>query len=131
MVSLRVVCGMFTCSMWNLVPRPGIEPRLPALGVQSLSHWTTREVPGFLVYVTLWNLCIMNIFLCQETKPWKRESSPPSLFYYLCSFDNIELSSNMFPLLLLCALCHFPNLILIFPGGQPSLLLLMSTEEGM
>ena len=25
--------------MWDLVPRP------PALGVWSLSHWTTREVP--------------------------------------------------------------------------------------
>ena len=33
------------CSMWDLVPWPGIEPGLPALGVQSLSHWTTREVP--------------------------------------------------------------------------------------
>ena len=31
-------------SMWNLVPRPGIEPRSPALGVWSLSHRTTREI---------------------------------------------------------------------------------------
>ena len=31
--------------MWDLVPQPGIEPRPPALGGQSLSHWTTREVP--------------------------------------------------------------------------------------
>ena len=27
-----------------LVTRPGIEPRPPALGAWSLSHWTTREV---------------------------------------------------------------------------------------
>ena len=27
--------------MWDLVPRPGIEPRPPALGAQSLTHWTT------------------------------------------------------------------------------------------
>ena len=33
------------CIMWDLVPQPGIEPASPALGVQSLSHWTTREVP--------------------------------------------------------------------------------------
>ena len=26
--------------MWNLIPWPGIKPRLPALGVQRLSHWT-------------------------------------------------------------------------------------------
>ena len=31
--------------MWDLVPRPGIEPRPPALGAQSLTHWITREVP--------------------------------------------------------------------------------------
>ena len=30
---------------WDLVPWPGIEPGRPALGAQSLSHWTTREVP--------------------------------------------------------------------------------------
>ena len=36
--------GSFTCGMWNLVPWPGIEPGSPALGVQSLGHWTTREV---------------------------------------------------------------------------------------
>ena len=34
-------CGM-------LVPRPGIEPVPPALGAQSLNHWTTREVPAVL-----------------------------------------------------------------------------------
>ena len=28
-----------------LVPQPGIVPVPPALGVQSLNHWTTREVP--------------------------------------------------------------------------------------
>ena len=31
--------------VWDLVPRPGIEPRPPALGAWSLNHWTTREVP--------------------------------------------------------------------------------------
>ena len=38
---------MWTLSfcMWNLLPRPGIEPRPPALGAWSLSHWPTREVP--------------------------------------------------------------------------------------
>ena len=31
------------CGRWDL-PLPGIEPRPPALGAQSLNHWTTREV---------------------------------------------------------------------------------------
>ena len=33
-----------SCGMWDLVPWPGIEPGLPALGASSLSHWTNREV---------------------------------------------------------------------------------------
>ena len=40
------------CGMWNLELQhvgssspTGIEPRPPALGAWSLSHWTTREVP--------------------------------------------------------------------------------------
>ena len=34
---LVVACGI-------LIPWPGMEPGPPTLGVQSLSHWTTREV---------------------------------------------------------------------------------------
>ena len=33
--------------MWDLVPWPGIEPRLPELGVWSISYCTTREVLGY------------------------------------------------------------------------------------
>ena len=51
-----------SCGMWDLVPRPGIEPGPPALGAQSLSHWTTREVPKIN-------------FLKQEKFPFK--SVPP------------------------------------------------------
>ena len=35
-----------SCSMRDLVPRPGIEPGPPALGAWSLSPWTTREDSG-------------------------------------------------------------------------------------
>ena len=31
--------------MWDLVPPLGIRPRPPALEIQSLSLWTTREAP--------------------------------------------------------------------------------------
>ena len=46
-------CGMrtFSWGMWNLVPWPGMEPGPPALGAQSLSHWTTREVPVVSFYL--------------------------------------------------------------------------------
>ena len=36
-----------SCYMWDLVPWPGIELRA-LLGVWSLSHWTTRDVPAVL-----------------------------------------------------------------------------------
>ena len=38
-------------SMWHLVPQPGIKPGPFALGAQSFSHWTTREVPNALLLV--------------------------------------------------------------------------------
>ena len=38
------------CGMQDLAPRPGIEPGPPALGAQSSSHWTTREVPELLIF---------------------------------------------------------------------------------
>ena len=34
-----------SCSMWSLVPWPGVKPASPALRAQILSHWITREVP--------------------------------------------------------------------------------------
>ena len=39
--------GMWTlsCSIWDLVPWPAIEPGPPALGGWIFSHKTTREVP--------------------------------------------------------------------------------------
>ena len=33
-----------SCGMRDLVSGPGIEPGPPALGVQSLSHWTTKGI---------------------------------------------------------------------------------------
>ena len=42
---LAVASRLFSCSMWDLVPWPGIQPRPPALGEWSFSPWTTREVP--------------------------------------------------------------------------------------
>ena len=42
-MSFVVACRTLSCSMWDLVLGPRI--RHPALGVQSLSHWTSSEVP--------------------------------------------------------------------------------------
>ena len=46
-------CGIFSCSVqtlscstWDLVLWPRIEPEPPALGAWSLRHWTAREDPS-------------------------------------------------------------------------------------
>ena len=51
---LVVALRIFSGGMWDIVSWPGIEPRSPTLGAQSLNHWTTKEVlrlwilrPGF------------------------------------------------------------------------------------
>ena len=55
-------CKIFSCSMWDLVPWPGIEPRPPALGARSLSHWTTREVPRCIFFGYHWD-CYHHVFI--------------------------------------------------------------------
>ena len=44
--SLSYNMQTLACGMWDLVPQPDIEPSRPALGVQNLSRWTTREFPS-------------------------------------------------------------------------------------
>ena len=47
---LVAACGLLVAAcMWDLVPQRGIKPGPPALGVWSLTHWTTREVPKALL----------------------------------------------------------------------------------
>ena len=55
-----------SCSMWDLVPEPGMEPRPPRLGAQSLSHCTTREVPPCQLQMKLIN-DLQTLFI-QENK---------------------------------------------------------------
>ena len=49
--------------MWDLVPWPGIKPGPPALGMRSLSYWTTREVPQ----VSEWWGCGENV-ICLNSR---------------------------------------------------------------
>ena len=39
--------------MRDLVPWPGMKPGPPALGVWSLNHWTTREVPREALFLPI------------------------------------------------------------------------------
>ena len=46
--------GSTRYDMQDLVPWPEIEPGPPALGSQSLSHWTPREDPSFSILQLFW-----------------------------------------------------------------------------
>ena len=50
---LAVVGEIFSCSTWDLVPSPGIEPDAPASRARSLGHWTTREVPHLVILISV------------------------------------------------------------------------------
>ena len=41
--------------MWDLVPPPGIELGPSALGMQSLYHWATREVPKWFLKIIFYS----------------------------------------------------------------------------
>ena len=42
--------NLLSCSTRDLVSQPEIKPGPPAMGVQSLSHWVTREVPDLFLF---------------------------------------------------------------------------------
>ena len=46
-VGSLVAAQELSCSMWELEIQPGIELKTPALGAQSLSHWTTKSLEDF------------------------------------------------------------------------------------
>ena len=47
--SLNDFFFIMRCGMQD-IPQPGIQPIFHALGAQSLSHWTSREVSAFSQY---------------------------------------------------------------------------------
>ena len=41
---------IFVACMSDLVPQLGIDPGMPVLGAESLTHWITREEPPVLLF---------------------------------------------------------------------------------
>ena len=78
-----ITCRFFSCSMWHLVCWSGIELWSPVLGMQCLSHWTTREVPSvcFLNNPSLWYFC----------------SSSPNRLTQLLLFSHPVVSNSFWP----------------------------------
>ena len=89
-VTCRILsCGTRTlsCSKWDLVPWPGIELRPPGLGARSLSHWITREVPLYFLWI-----------------PWSLIFNLPSFLIHALKAMNFPLKSGFscIPQILIC-----------------------------
>ena len=80
-----VLCGLFA-TLFSAVPHeilvswPGMEPTLPASNVDSLNHWTTREVPfGLSILLTVQQTTSWAIILplaLGSSLPSKIDSAP-------------------------------------------------------
>ena len=104
---IAVAYRTFSCALrtlhwgpWDLVPWPRVPPRPPALGAQSLSHWTTRQflhlpyswrcfsrnltcrrlIEILLASDTLWeisrNSCPLTVCVCVCVCVWVAQSCP-------------------------------------------------------
>ena len=77
-----------SCGIWDLFPWPGLEPGLPASGVQSLSHWATREVLKCFLKVEpkLFrigeNLATAKSKCCGYLVNWWKSKATPFFFFF-------------------------------------------------
>ena len=77
-----MTCGVFSCSLWDLVPRSVFESGPPALGAWSLSHWDHQG-----------RLCLINVkgkdtFLNNLNLGWDRQ----------CKFTFLRKRNRGYPL---------------------------------
>ena len=97
-----------SCSLWDLLPRQRLEPRPPALGAQSLSHWTTRDVPKHTIFLKLhFKYLIMRFiqiypFLCLKFQPWWILSVCYSKQMLLKKLRSLWDAVGIFPYCILC-----------------------------
>ena len=81
-----------SCRMWNLVPRLGIKPRPPVLGVWNPDHWTTMEVLILILYLNLYQYLYHRFFfkasggICLGKRERNLQNPYLQYYYYLDSF---------------------------------------------
>ena len=91
-----------SCDMWALVPWPGIEPRLPALGARNLSHWTTRGThPLWVSFKKHWEKgCILRkgLFSKSFREKWQEPHlwHPVSENHVSCWSEGFRMEAGVF-----------------------------------
>ena len=112
-------CGMqiLSYSRWNLVPWPELNLGCLALGMQSLSHRTTREVP-LPPFMKLVFVFPMYVSLCILLYTW---ASTHSIWYGVTSFQTLykwhHTASSLW--------CLLTSLFLRFIHADPGLMKLL------
>ena len=87
-------CGLFSWGLWDLVPWRGMETRPPAFEVQSLSHWTTREVP--VIWIISFKPVVLKILVSGSLYTFKNYWGPKraSLMLDLSKFTVLEIKAE-------------------------------------
>ena len=102
------------------LPDPGIEPGPPALGVQSLTNWTTREAPDCFIFLVRKKSRNVTCILPQSDG-WKMYAL--HIFYRKVSVE-IENSKyqgwNFPPILQIVKYCTLPLLLVQWPFNEPT-----------
>ena len=126
-----VACG-------TLVSWPGIELALPALGVQSLSHWSTREVPLMAPFnlitslkalssntVTYWGTrgSGVNIWLVVGGRQWSPLESCCNLWLFFLSVPWIDYILGCIKYFSLCQELSSLNLYILSSPEKPKFIL--------
>ena len=95
----------------DLVPWPGIKPRPPALGAQSLSHWTTWELSRWACFNPvpfLWSLVLWSEF-SDSSSEWVKAELVLSPGHQTLPSSGVSLIS-----LVLLMFSHLLALLVIF-----------------
>ena len=96
--SLVAACEWnLSCGMWDLVPWPGIKSGPHAFGAQSLSHWTTREVPIWDILTKENFVLFLNRFriFAKKGAVWESlERFQQKLFWWWNSINNMSILSQ-------------------------------------
>ena len=107
--SLLLCVGSLIVAWEILFPVQGIKPRLPASGAWSLSHWITRELPGWCTFTSVTTTWVIRNQFGKPKYCLKGEDSVRCLWKYS--------KCEQFPFNILFKLCKY-LFVVYFPFSK-------------